>query len=92
MNLRLCNKKVIIHGRGAIQVTCILALDSHVGHWAKALGPIWLSQCQYARSYNNLYYDVASGSEIPPCNKIDQPLVVYRFSQKVITSITTLHK
>ena len=24
-------------------------------------------------------YDVASGSEIKPCNKIDKPLVVYRF-------------
>ena len=28
----------------------------------------------------NLSYDVASGSEITPCNKIDKPLVVYRFS------------
>ena len=26
-----------------------------------------------------LSYDVASGSEITPCNKIDKPLVVYRF-------------
>ena len=24
-------------------------------------------------------YDVVSGSEITPCNKIDKPLVVYRF-------------
>ena len=36
------------------------------------------------------YYDVASGSEITPCNKICKPLVVYRFSGNVMTSITTL--
>ena len=29
-----------------------------------------------------LLYDVASGSEITSCNKIDKPLVVYRFSGK----------
>ena len=28
----------------------------------------------------NLSYDVASGSEITPCNKICKPLVVYRFT------------
>ena len=28
-----------------------------------------------------LSYDVASGSEITPCNKIDKPLVVYRFTE-----------
>ena len=32
--------------------------------------------------YCHLSYDVASGSEITPCNKIDKPLVVYRFSGK----------
>ena len=37
-----------------------------------------------------LSYDVASGSEITPCNKICKPLVVYRFTGNVITSITTL--
>ena len=25
----------------------IMALDSHIGPQAKALGPIWLPQCQY---------------------------------------------
>ena len=29
-----------------------------------------------------LSYDVASASEITPCNKIDKPLVNYRFSGK----------
>ena len=37
-----------------------------------------------------LSYDVASGSEITPCNKIDKPLAVYRFTGNVTTSITTL--
>ena len=30
----------------------------------------------------DLSYDVASGSEITPCNKICKPLVVYRFTGK----------
>ena len=38
----------------------------------------------------NLSYDVASGSEITPCNKICKPLVVYRLTGNVMTSITTL--
>ena len=37
-----------------------------------------------------LSYDVASGSEITPCNKIDKRLVVYRFTGNVMTSITRL--
>ena len=37
-----------------------------------------------------LLYDVASGSELMPCNKIDTPLVAYRFWGNVMTSITTL--
>ena len=37
-----------------------------------------------------LSYDVASGSEITPCNKIDKPLVVYRFTGNVMASIITL--
>ena len=39
---------------------------------------------------NILSYDVASGSEITPCNKIDKPLVVYRFYGNVMMSIMTL--
>ena len=31
-----------------------------------------------------LSYDVASGSEITPCIKLDKPLAVYRFSGNVI--------
>ena len=37
----------------------------------------------------HLSYDVASGSEITPCNKNCKPLVVYRFTGNVMTSITT---
>ena len=41
-------------------------------------------------AYQLLSYDVASGSEITPCNKMCKPLVVYRFTGNVMTSITTL--
>ena len=41
-------------------------------------------------NYHDLSYGVASGSEITPCNKIDKPLVVYRLSGNVMTSIATL--
>ena len=37
-----------------------------------------------------LSYDAASGSEIMPCNKIDKPLVLYRFTGNIMQSITTL--
>ena len=37
-----------------------------------------------------LSYDVASGSEITPCNKMDKPLVVYRFSGKVMKSVNNV--
>ena len=42
-------------------------------------------------SYFYLSYDVASESKLTPCNKIDKPQVVYRFTGNVMTSITTLH-
>ena len=37
-----------------------------------------------------LSYVVASVSEITQCNKIDKPLVLYRFLGNVMTSTTTL--
>ena len=37
-----------------------------------------------------LSYDVESGSEIMPWNRIDKPLVVYRSTGNLMTSITTL--
>ena len=42
-----------------------------------------------------LSHDVASGSDITSCNKIDKPLVAYRFRMRffsVMTSIITLRK
>ena len=41
--------------------------------------------------YMSLSYDVTSESEITPCNNIDKPLVVYRFTGNVMMSITMLH-
>ena len=35
-------------------------------------------------------HNVASGSEITPCIKIDKPLVVHRFMGNGMTSMTTL--
>ena len=29
---------------------------------------------------HNLPHDIVPGSDIPPCNKIDEPLEFYRFS------------
>ena len=37
-----------------------------------------------------LSLDVASGSKVTSYNKIDKPLVVYRFSGNFMTSITTM--
>ena len=51
----------------------------------------WLPGCKFRILEVILSYDVASGSEITPFNKIDKSLVVYRFTGNVMTSITTLH-
>ena len=40
----------------------------------------------------DLSHDVVSEREITPYNKIDKPLVVYRFTGNVMTSIITLRK
>ena len=51
---------------------------------------VFYHECRDWVIYVHLSYDVASGSDITPCDKIDKPLVVYRFSGNVMTSITTL--
>ena len=56
-------------------------------HELKSAG---VSKNDSTRTLLVLSYDVASSSDITPCNKIDKPLVVYRFSGNVMTSITTL--
>ena len=43
-----------------------------------------------ATQNQGLSYDVGSGSEKMPCNNIDKPLVVYRFSGNMVTSIAML--
>ena len=43
-------------------------------------------------NYSSLQHDIASGSDITPCNKIDKPLVVYRFSVNLMMAIITLRK
>ena len=47
----------------------------------------WIKLFLVALLMAYLSYDVASGSEITPCNKIDKPLVVYRFTGNFMTSI-----
>ena len=62
--------------------------DLHVNH----LTANDFASCLFQyRLEAHLSYDVTSGSEITPCNKIDKPLVVYRFSGNIMMSITTLH-
>ena len=39
-----------------------------------------------------LQYNEASGSVITPCNKIDKPLMVYRFTGNVMTSAYIMTK
>ena len=51
---------------------------------------VGIKHSAYNCEYFLLSYDVASGVEITPCNKIDKPLVFYRFTGNVMTSITTL--
>ena len=55
----------------------------------KAIDGVSTRMCDGANT-RVYHYDVAFGSEITPCYKICKPLVVYRFTGNVITSITTL--
>ena len=43
-------------------------------------------------SKHDLSHDVASGGDLTLCNKIYKPLVVYRFTENVMTSIITFVK
>ena len=47
-----------------------------------------LNPCQ--AKYFYLSFDVTSTREITPCNKIDEPIVVYRFVGNVMMSIAML--
>ena len=46
----------------------------------------------YLPDKEGLSHDGAYESDKTPCNKIDKPLVVYKFTGNVITSIITLCK
>ena len=61
---------------------CLIARQWHLKRVRKALCP-QEGKDTLADIYF-LSYDVASESEILPCIKIDKPLVVYRFSRKVM--------
>ena len=58
-------------------------------HALKTLTYIFIGKTENIKF--NLSHDVASGSEITPCNKIDKALVVYRFTGNVMTYIIMLH-
>ena len=50
----------------------------------------WIGSKYHCFQQIVLSHDVASWSEITPYNKIDKPLVVYRFSGNRMTTKTTL--
>ena len=65
----------------AVKLPCSL----HFSHVSTVMSGYLLSTV-----YTILSYDVVPESEITPCNKIDKPPVVYRFTGNVMTSITTM--
>ena len=65
-------------------------LNKQLALWIVANSIISDVQNEFRKGKSILSYDVASGSEITPCNKIDKPLVIYTFTGNVMTSITTL--
>ena len=68
----------------------ILSLSSKTVH-TKFIKSVSLWNFIIARWFNKHYHMTSrSGSEITPCKKIDKPLVVYRLTGNVKTSITTL--
>ena len=79
--------QVTVHHRGTINSS-----GTHRQSYVAGINALKIILVLYTMTniFNNLSYDVASGSEITPCNKIDKPLVVYRFMGNVMTSITTL--
>ena len=70
------------------KIKIVYIYDSHISNIFHASISISISVFRVLKAL--LSYDVASGSEITPCNKICKPLVVYRFTGNVMTSITTL--
>ena len=52
----------------------------NIMRWSTYLLFLFINHFKALSFYNYLSYDVASGSDITPCIKIDKPLVVRRFS------------
>ena len=78
---------VITNVRNKLGSLCIICSLSQV---KSLLDKYIMSIYLYLGRYKFLLsYDVASGSEITPCNKINKPLVVYRFLGNFMTSIMT---
>ena len=73
------------------KVKVSIDMDKIFSHTEKTIVLAFLFDIYASPCHNNiLENDVASVSEITPCNKINKPLVVYRFKRNVMTSITTL--
>ena len=77
---------------GAAQSVTLQQLQQHLQNQASSLAaqqPVLV--CTQDRSPTkqqiDLSHDVTPGSDITLCNKIDKPLVVYRFSGNLMTSI-----
>ena len=66
-----------------------LTMDSNYILSVYTISVFLLMLLKHVYCYCCLSYDVASESEITPCNKIDKPLVVYRFMGNIMTSIIT---
>ena len=60
-----------------------MALTPGAIDWSEvcACGINWSYAPNVLICYYTLSYDIASGSEILPCNKINKPLVAYRFKE-----------
>ena len=68
----------------------LYSLCSKDNIFKKLLGQLALS-VSFAETWKMaLSYEVASGSEITPCNKIDGPLVAYIYLGNVMTFKTTI--
>ena len=70
INLKLRSSSFRLHQDFSTLMDQMLFFPNSTGHWPQLQkgGYIYLS------------YDVRSGSDITPCNKIHKPPVVYRFS------------
>ena len=76
----ICSTYSMVHFMQSLPVTFVLPISVCSTH---AKEQYWI---------DILSHDVASGSDITLFNKIGKPLMVYRFSGNVMTSIIMLRK